>query len=540
MADNTLIPIIKGDDTNFVDDQFIIIKFNTDIDFTGFIAKFTLGETTLTYNEIKNKEINVVLNNAFTSNLKTGKQQGELKLIDSNSRIRTITSVIPFIVMDKVKTSPTYVNNVLEFVTEINNTSIEITIETAGIAKSEAEEYVATMESLKVTTEQSSNLASTNAQQAALSEENAKLYSEMAETAQSNASSSATIAQTASEDALEYRNEARTYAEKAAEKEVQSNWEENNNLSKAYIQNKPTVLSDFKDDITTQLKEDIINQFTEAIQTGTINKANRNLDNIDWNNLDQRAKDSLGATIKTYNNVVYGVAKTIAFNGDYSTFSAVDISSYADGTYRVFAKTSSAIIPKTYTEGATAPTNPSVGDVWKYIPAEPAEGEEQTETECYKEYVTVTVPATEEGAEDTITNEWQVVELTELAKIKTADGMLSEVLSSVQYSTAEPLQEVDLHTETSYADSIGQVQTGKLSLIPFNFVNPNWSDYVAVTANTECKYSRDGVFYPTAVAKIVLTEADGTVTEFPAKLELKLKAGDKFTSTVAGKFYFYY
>ena len=536
MADNTLIPIIKGDDTNFVDDQFIIIKFNTDIDFTGFIAKFTLGETTLTYNEIKNKEINVVLNNAFTSNLKTGKQQGELKLIDSNSRIRTITSVIPFIVMDKVKTSPTYVNNVLEFVTEINNTSIEITIETAGIAKSEAEEYVATMESLKVTTEQSSNLASTNAQQAALSEENAKLYSEMAETAQSNASSSATIAQTASEDALEYRNEARTYAEKAAEKEVQSNWEENNNLSKAYIQNKPTVLSDFKDDITTQLKEDIINQFTEAIQTGTINKANRNLDNIDWNNLDQRAKDSLGATIKTYHNVVSGVNKTVVFGGDYSTFSAVDISSYADGTYRVFAKTSSAIIPKTYTEGSIAPTNPSVGDVWKYIPAEPAEGEEQTE--CYKEYVIVTVPATE--GEDTTTNEWQVVELTELAKIKTTDGTLSEVMSSVQYSTEEPLQEVDLHTQTSYADSIVQVQSNKLSLIPFNFTNPNWSDYVAVTVNTECKYSRDGVFYPTAVAKIVLTEADGTVTEFPAKLELKLKAGDKFTSTVAGKFYFYY
>ena len=242
--------------------------------------------------------------------------------------------------------------------------------------------------------------------------------------------------------------------------------------------------------------------------------------------------------IKSYHNVVYGVAKTVAFGGDYSTFTAVDISSYADGTYRVFAKTSSAIIPKTYTEGATAPTNPSVGDVLKYIPAEPAEGEEQTA--CYKEYVTVTVPATEDGAEETTTNEWQVVELTELATIKTADGTLSEVLSAVQYSTEEPLQEVDLHTETSYADSIGQIQSGKLPLIPFNFTNPNWSDYVAVTANTTCKYSRDGVFHPTAVAKIVLTEADGTVTEFPAKLELKLKAGDKFTSTVAGKFYFYY
>lgn len=285
-----------------------------------------------------------------------------------------------------------------------------------------------------------------------------------------------------------------------------------------------------KIDTTTGKLSELVTEDKSSL-VNAINEAYNNIPDL---------PDTPSTTIKTYNNVVYGVAKTVAFGGDYSAFSAVDISAYADGTYRVFAKTSSAIIPKTYTEGATAPTNPAVGDVWKYIPAEPAEGEEQTEAECYKEYVTVTVPATEEGAEDTTTNEWQLVELTELAKIKTADGTLSEVLSSVQYSTEEPLQEVDLHTEISYADSIGQVQSGKLSLIPFNFVNPNWSDYVAVTANTECKYSRDGVFYPTAVTEIVLTEADGTVTKFPAKLKLKLKAGDKFTSTVAGKFYFYY
>ena len=108
------------------------------------------------------------------------------------------------------------------------------------------------MESLKVTTEQSSNLARTNAQHAALSEENAKLYSEMAKTAQSNASSSAMIAQTASEDALEYKNEAKTYAEMAVEKEVQSNWSEDNDMSKAYIKNKPTKLSEFEDDIALQ------------------------------------------------------------------------------------------------------------------------------------------------------------------------------------------------------------------------------------------------------------------------------------------------
>ena len=489
MADNTLIPIIKGDDTNFIDDQFIIIKFNTDIDFTGFIAKFTLGETTLTYNEIKNKEINVVLNNAFTSNLKTGKQQGELKLIDSNSRIRTITSVIPFIVMDKVKTSPTYVNNVLEFVTEINNTSIEITIETAGIAKSEAEEYVATMESLKVTTEQSSNLASINAQQAALSEENAKLYSEMAETAQSNASSSATIAQTASEDALEYRNEARTYAEKAAEKEVQSNWEENNNLSKAYIQNKPTVLSDFKDDITTQLKEDIINQFTEAIQTGTINKANRNLDNIDWNNLDQRAKDSLGATIKSYHNVVYGVAKTVAFGGDYSTFTAVDISAYADGTYFVYKI-------------------------------------DTTNEETQEVTSSISITTTENVA------------ATQLAKIVIANGNVTEVQDSLQYTTETPLQEVTVHTEASWS-ATDEVDDSELNLVSHTFVDVDYVNPKTVPANTDCSYNKDGVYEvgSSAIATIKVTKNDVTQTFYGTSR--KIKAGVHFKSSLAGKFYYY-
>lgn len=252
MAETNYITIVKGDDTNFVDDQFIIIKFNTNIDFTGFVAKFTLGDTTLTYNEIKNKEINVVLNNSFTSNLKKGKQMGELKLIDSNSRIRTITSVIPFLVIDSVKTSPTYINNVLEFVTEINTTTIDITIETAGIARSEAEEYIAQMEGFKISTEQSSMSASANAQQTLLSEENAKGYAEVAQTAQDNASSSATLAQTASEDALEYRNEAKEFAEKAAEKVGQSDWNEVSEVSKNFIKNKPTKLSDFEDDITVQ------------------------------------------------------------------------------------------------------------------------------------------------------------------------------------------------------------------------------------------------------------------------------------------------
>lgn len=115
---------------------------------------------------------------------------------------------------------------------------------------------------------------------------------------------------------------------------------------------------------------------------------------------------------------------------------------------------------------------------------------------------------------------------------------ITAISSNYATQTKNSLEQVNIHTVGSYSRVIEDELT-ELNMAPFNFTSPNWSDYVSVTANTECKYHRDGVFYPTAVAEIVLTEADGTVTEFPAKLELKLRAGDKFTSTVAGKFYFY-
>ena len=137
MAD--YITIIKGDDTNFVDDQFIVINFNTPIDLSGFTATFKLGDVTLTYGELSSKRIEIILNKEITSNLKKGKQYGELKLIDTQNRIRTLSSVIPFLVQDFVNNSPTYINNTLEFVTEINNESIDILLEIGGITRSEAE-----------------------------------------------------------------------------------------------------------------------------------------------------------------------------------------------------------------------------------------------------------------------------------------------------------------------------------------------------------------------------------------------------------------
>ena len=137
MAD--YITIIKGDDTNFVDDQFIVINFNTPIDLSGFTATFQLEDVVLTYGDLSSKRIEIILNKDITANLSKGKLFGELKLIDKQHRIRTLSSVIPFLVQDSVKNSPSYINNELSFVTQINNESIDILLEIGGITRSEAE-----------------------------------------------------------------------------------------------------------------------------------------------------------------------------------------------------------------------------------------------------------------------------------------------------------------------------------------------------------------------------------------------------------------
>ena len=194
------ITLVKGDDTNFVDDQYIKIKFVTDLDFTGFTGYFTLGGVTLNYTNISSKVINVVLNNSFTSALTVGKQYAELKLKDTQNRYRTITSVIPIKVVDVVTVQPTYVNNVIECHSDVNNTTIEVKIETAGIAQSTADEYVTTMNSILTQTQSKANEASSSAVNANTSEVNAKSYmdyakdyKDLAKTSSDNAATSATF-----------------------------------------------------------------------------------------------------------------------------------------------------------------------------------------------------------------------------------------------------------------------------------------------------------------------------------------------------------
>ena len=105
------ITIVKGDDTDFLDNQYLVVKFNTDINMVGFKAVFSLDNIELTYPDLSAKYIEIILSNEVTSKLKSGKMYGSLKLIDTEDRIRTVTTVIPFNVITKVMNNSVQVSD---------------------------------------------------------------------------------------------------------------------------------------------------------------------------------------------------------------------------------------------------------------------------------------------------------------------------------------------------------------------------------------------------------------------------------------------
>lgn len=199
--------------------------------------------------------------------------------------------------------------------------------------------------------------------------------------------------------------------------------------------------------------------------------------------------DTPSATIKTYHNVVSGVNKTVVFGGDYSAFTAVDISSYADGTYYVYKV--------------------DVTD---------------EETQEVSSSISITTTASETS--------------TEIARIKIASGTLSEVLTSLQYTSETPLQEVKEHTNASW-NATDEVDDSELNLVPHTFIDEDIVNPVTVPANTDCSYSKDGVFEvgSSAIATIQVTKSGVTQTFYGTSR--KIKAGVHFKSSLAGKFYYY-
>ena len=141
------ITIVKGDDTDFLDNQYLVVKFNTDINMAGFKAIFTLDNIELNYPDLSAKYIEIILSNEVTSKLKTGKMYGTLKLIDTEDRIRTVTTVIPFNVITKVMNNSVQVSDQsIQIDVSINKNEFNVDMSIVGLSKTVAEGYLTKMQ----------------------------------------------------------------------------------------------------------------------------------------------------------------------------------------------------------------------------------------------------------------------------------------------------------------------------------------------------------------------------------------------------------
>lgn len=97
------ILIHKGDCTIFANvNKFLTFNLETDLDLTGWQAKFILGWVEKTIDDISTHSFEIILGAEDTKQLRLGKQHGTIILTDSNGNIKTVTNTIPFEVTTEV------------------------------------------------------------------------------------------------------------------------------------------------------------------------------------------------------------------------------------------------------------------------------------------------------------------------------------------------------------------------------------------------------------------------------------------------------
>lgn len=98
-----MIFIHKSDSTIFADQKkFLTFKIKTDYNLTGWKAVFCLCSVKKTIEDISAKTFDVILSDKDTSKLYYGKPFGEIKLIDKDGNIKTISNDIPFCVTNGI------------------------------------------------------------------------------------------------------------------------------------------------------------------------------------------------------------------------------------------------------------------------------------------------------------------------------------------------------------------------------------------------------------------------------------------------------
>ena len=115
----------------------------------------------------------------------------------------------------------------------------------------------------------------------------------------------------------------------------------------------------------------------------------------------------------------------------------------------------------------------------------------------------------------------------------TADG-ITNITNYYQAEAINPLEEVTVHTKESYAKVTENLPTN-LDLIPFTFVDLDYSSYVTISADTSYTLTKDVMVNTNSISTFTITKDGATYTVYGTWLPVR--AGTTFKSSVAGKYY---
>ncbi|GEM_PF-581163 len=98
------IKLFKGDDTDFNESEFLIIRLETNAALNGFKATFRLGSFVQEFADIASKTLKINIPHAITKQFPVGYLNGTLRFEDTSGRYQTISNTIPFEITKEVFT----------------------------------------------------------------------------------------------------------------------------------------------------------------------------------------------------------------------------------------------------------------------------------------------------------------------------------------------------------------------------------------------------------------------------------------------------
>lgn len=90
MADN--ITLVRGDDSNFLNQVLLVVSYKTNLDLTGYKTKLTIENpnSLIKTFEVINNAVEINLDKVVSSTLEVGKHRCNIKLIDTLGRVKTV------------------------------------------------------------------------------------------------------------------------------------------------------------------------------------------------------------------------------------------------------------------------------------------------------------------------------------------------------------------------------------------------------------------------------------------------------------------